>query len=595
MVSGTETLRRPSNKRLDDTNSSPTTLRALLRPHAVRVGGLSVTSALGGLVEAVFLVAVTRAAFAISEGNTAAFKVAGIEVTGAALAVAAMAVVVLRVALAVASAWQGARLSSGVVAALRRRIASAYLAADWSSQHGDRGGRLQELLTTFANQGAFLVTGFTEAVVAGCTLAALLLTAVTVDPLSALVVIGAVAVLGFVLRPLRGALKREAGRSAAAGMDFATELSEMSQLGMEMHVFSVQPQMSDRVVALISHYESTTRRMTFLRALVPAIYSGLAYLALIGAVGLVASTAATNLGTVGAVMLVMLRSLTYGQALQVSTAAINASQPFLDSLNNELDRYVRAERIDHLKPVGHVGQLTLENVSFEYTSDLPILTSINATIDAREVVGIVGPSGGGKSTLVQLLLGLREPTTGRILAEGRTTHQFSRAEWARLVTFVPQQAHLIAGTVVENIRFMREDVSDADIEQAARLAQLHAEVVAFPAGYNEQVGEGGSRLSGGQQQRLIIARALVEQPELLILDEPTSSLDVKSEAFIRQTLVELSEHMTVIVIAHRLSTLDICDRIMVLQDGELRGFAPPAELELTNAFFRESLALSGLR
>ncbi len=546
-------------------------------------------------MEALFLIAITRAAFEISEGNSASVGFLGVELAGAALVVAAFVVVALRVALAVGSAWQSARLSSGVVAEMRSRISLAYLAADWSSQHGERGGRLQELLTTFANQGSILTNAVTESVVSGCTLVALLLTAVAVDPVSAVVVIGAVAVLGSILRPLRAALKREAERSAAAGMSFATELSEMSQLGMEMHVFNVQPQMGRRVEDLILHNEATTRRTTFLRALVPAIYSGLAYFALIGAVGLVASSASTSLGTVGAVMLVMLRSLTYGQSLQASAAAINASRPFLDTLNVELDRYLCSERIDLMEQVGQVGPLTLENVSFEYTSDVPVIKSIDATIEPGEIVGIVGPSGGGKSTLVQLLLGLREPTTGRVLAGGRPARNFSRAEWARLVTFVPQHAHLLAGTVGENIRFMRDDASDADIELAARLAQLHDDVVAFPAGYNEQVGEGGSRLSGGQQQRLIIARALVERPDVLILDEPTSSLDVKSEVFIRQTLSDLSRSMAVIIIAHRISTLDICDRIMVLQEGEIRGFAPPEELERTNAFYRESMVLSGLR
>lgn len=266
---------------------------------------------------------------------------------------------------------------------MRSRIASAYFAADWSSQHGERGGRLQELLTTFANQGRNLITAVTDSVVAGCTLVALLLAAVAVDPVSALAVIGAVVVLGAILRPIRGALKHEAARAAVAGMDFATELSEMSQLGMEMHVFNVQPQMGRRVAGLISHNEMTTRRMAFLGALVPAIYSGLAYVALIGAVGLVASTASANLSTVGAVMLVMLRSLTYGQSLQVSAAAINASQPFLYTLNSELDRYSCAERVDQLGVVGEVGQLTLENVSFEYTTSLPVLRSIDAVIEAR--------------------------------------------------------------------------------------------------------------------------------------------------------------------------------------------------------------------
>ena len=171
----------------------------------------------------------------------------------------------------------------------------------------------------------------------------------------------------------------------------------------------------------------------------------------------------------------------------------------------------------------------------------------------------------------------------------------SRAEWARKVTFVPQQAHLVAGTVADNIRFFRDDVSDEQVAEAARLANLHDEVLAMVDGYDRQVGEQGSHLSGGQQQRLIIARALVEDPDVLILDEPTSSLDVRSESLIRKTLDQLRERMTVIIIAHRLSTLDICDRIMVIQDGELKAFDTPENLEKDNDFYREALALSGLR
>ncbi len=135
-----------------------------------------------------------------------------------------------------------------------------------------------------------------------------------------------------------------------------------------------------------------------------------------------------------------------------------------------------------------------------------------------------------------MLLGLREPTSGLVLADGRDIRVLSRAEWARRVTFVPQDAHLIAGTIADNIRFLRDDVTQDEIERAARLANLHDDVTGFADGYDRQVGERGSHLSGGQQQRLIIARALVEHPDVLILDEPTSALDVRSEHLIRQTL-----------------------------------------------------------
>ena len=152
--------------------------------------------------------------------------------------------------------------------------------------------------------------------------------------------------------------------------------------------------------------------MAFLRGLVPAVYTGLAYLALVGGLAVVASLDSANITSVGAVMLVMLRSLSYGQALQTSSATINATRPFLDSLRVELERYEAAAVVDRGTTVGRVGSSSLVDATFEYTTDTPVLHSINLAIDEREVVGIVGPSGSGKSTLVQLLLALRDPTSG---------------------------------------------------------------------------------------------------------------------------------------------------------------------------------------
>ena len=260
-----------------------------------------------------------------------------------------------------------------------------------------------------------------------------------------------------------------------------------------------------------------------------------------------------------------------------------------------MQRYRDNREEDDGEPVEHVGALELVDVSFEYAEGVPVLHDIDAKLESCEVIGIVGPSGSGKSTLVQLLLGLRTPTSGRVLVDGRELRRLSKIDWARRVTFVPQQAHLITGTIADNIRFFRDGVSDEAVERAAQLAHLSGDIERFPAGYDHPVGEQGSHLSGGQQQRLIIARALVESPDVLILDEPTSALDVRSESLIRATLKELGQRMTVIIIAHRLSTLDICNRIMVIQDGGLVGFASPELLADSNEFYRESLRLSGLR
>ena len=325
------------------------------------------------------------------------------------------------------------------------------------------------------------------------------------------------------------------------------------------------------------------------------IYAGLAYLALLGALGAVALSDATSLTSLGAAMLVMLRSLTYGQGVQGAYTNLSASAPAIEELQRRLAFFEAARRHDGNVPVDEVGQITVRDLNFSYTQGQQVLRDLTFTISRQEIVGIVGPSGGGKSTLVQLLLGLRDPDSGSILADGRAVSSFAKAEWARKVTFVPQAAHLIVGSIADNIQFLREGIRQEDIELAARLAHLHDDIAAFPEGYEREVGEHGGHLSGGQQQRLCIARALVEQPDVLILDEPTSALDVRSEHLIRTTLLGLKERMTVVVIAHRLSTLDICDRIMVIQNGELRGFDTPQNLERSSEFYREALVLSGLR
>ena len=180
-------------------------------------------------------------------------------------------------------------------------------------------------------------------------------------------------------------------------------------------------------------------------------------------------------------------------------------------------------------------------------------------------------------------------------ADGRDVRELSLDGWYRHVSFVPQDPALFAGSVADNIRFYRDGIDRAAIERAAKLANLHDEVMAWPTGYDTPVGEQGGQLSGGQRQRLCIARALVDEPDVLVFDEPTSSLDVRSEALIRDAMAGLAPRATVFVIAHRLSTLSICDRIMVLLDGELQGFDAPQRLEASNPFYREALALSGLR
>jgi ATP-binding cassette subfamily B protein len=560
-------------------------------PAIVRIAGIGF---IGGLVEALFLITVTRAAFAISEGHSEIAVVAGRSLSVGDTLVVALALVALRGFLAGYATWQSAHISNRLVADVRQRLSRAFLESSWEVQQAQRAGSLQELLTTYSAQTSSLMNSIAGGVVAAANLVALIGMALAVQAAGAMLLVVAVTVFGLLLRPLRAIVRRRARAATAAGMEFAVSVNEVSELGLELQVFHVQATAHARVADVIQRAKKANERFQFAAGLSGPAYVGLAYLAVVGALAAVAASNRAGLASLGATMLVMLRSLGYGQAVQNSYIAVSATAAPIEELQQRLEAFDTGRRLDSGRKLERVGTIAMENVWFAYPQSEAVLRDVSFTIAPHEIIGIVGPSGAGKSTLVQVLLGLRDPDRGRVLVDGREISTFGRGEWARRVTFVPQSPHLISGTITDNIRFLRDDVNADDIERAARLAHLHDDVLGFPEGYERQVGKHGGHLSGGQQQRLCIARALVEQPDVLILDEPTSALDVRSEHLIRNTLLALRHRMTVVVIAHRLSTLSICDRIMVIKDGELKAFDTPSVLEQTCDFYREALVLSGM-
>jgi ATP-binding cassette, subfamily B, bacterial len=567
----------------------------VLRGHRRAVGWIAGSAFLGGIAEALFLVMITRVAFAVTSGHHQVDVLSGWTLSVQLTLLLGVALIVVRVALAAYASWQSALVSTGVVISIRDRLSRSFLDSSWEVQQAQRSGSLQELLTTYSGQASGLVGSVIGAVVAGANLVALLGTAIAVQPVGALVLVLSVTLLGLLLRPLRSVVRRRARASNTAGMEYAIQVNEVSELGLELHVFHVQDKAQAQLGEANERARQAGAKLQFAAGLSTPAYTGLAYLAIVAALAIVATSSTTNLTAIGAAMLVMLRSLSYGQAVQSSYLGVSSAVPAIEDLQTRLDVFDSGRRERGGQPVDAVGAIAMERVSFAYTRGEPVLRDISFTIAPHEIIGVVGPSGAGKSTLVQLLLGLRDPDEGRVLAGGRDISTLDRAEWARKVTFVPQAAHLVAGTITENIRFLRDGVSQADVERAARLAHLHDDITGFPEGYERQAGKHGGHLSGGQQQRLCIARALVEHPDVLILDEPTSALDVRSEHLVRQTLLGLKDRMTVIVIAHRLSTLTICDRIMVIKDGELKDFDQPYHLERSSEFYREALSLAGMR
>lgn len=215
------------------------------------------------------------------------------------------------------------------------------------------------------------------------------------------------------------------------------------------------------------------------------------------------------------------------------------------------------------------GNIKVEGVTFGYNAYDPVLHDLSFEVKPGEMIGIVGHSGSGKTTVVNLLLRLYDPQRGRILVDGVDIRHIGGRYLRSHIGVVPQETQLFEGTIRENIRYAKPDASDEEVIRAARAAGAHDFIMSLPEGYNSLVGERGYALSGGERQRVVIARALIHDPKILLLDEATASLDTETERAIQSAIDTLTEGRTVISIAHRLSTLRGADRILVLDKGRL--------------------------
>lgn len=236
--------------------------------------------------------------------------------------------------------------------------------------------------------------------------------------------------------------------------------------------------------------------------------------------------------------------------------------------------------------IGNVkGKITYENVSFAYEDEQKVLKNISFNVDAGKTIALVGPSGGGKTTICSLLPRFYDVTDGNIYIDDKNIKDVTLASLRDSIGIVQQDVYMFNGTIKSNIAYGRPDASDEDIITAAKQANIHDFIVSLPDGYDSLVGERGTRLSGGQKQRLSIARVFLKNPRILILDEATSALDNESERFIQQSLDMLAKDRTTIVVAHRLSTIQNADEILVIRHNQITERGSHAELMENNGLY----------
>ena len=561
---------RPSSTGKAPTDSLRSVLRTLgLGSLRLKIATFSLCSLIGGLSQAVLLVLISEVAVAEVEGKHSIHAL-GQSLSPTDAIIASFLALALFLTTSIFGTLVSTSVSERALTMTRTRVVTGFFQSNWTLQSTERLGHIQQLLTMNSTATGTAVASLSAGLQSLLMVCGLLGVALTVDPAAAIAVIVVGIVLSQMLRPFNMRTRRANRELSKTTRAMATQVTEYTRLSRDFRLFGVEARVMDRLRTLIQDTGHVYRRAQILVNITPTLYQGFALGFVIVAVAVLANTGHARFAQLGAILLLVLRSVSYGSTVQTSIQGLRASQGLLEDVLSDLRRFEDA-RVSSGDRVPASFGVDFDSVEYSYDGVTLALSGITMHFPEGKIIGVLGPSGSGKTTISQLLLGLREPTSGRATIGGEDAAAISKSDAHSTVALVPQEPVLLQGSVIDNIRFFR-DFEDREVIDAARSAHLHEDVVQMPAGYETPVGEGGGALSGGQKQRLAIARALIGSPKLIVLDEPTSAVDGRTERLIRQTLSELREHVTVVIISHRIETTAQCDLLLVLANGKIADY-----------------------
>lgn len=565
-------------------------LRRVLQPHRRTVIGLSALAVAATIAEIVVISIISVIAGRAISGTDSISIFNGVDTKIVVLL--GVIALVSKVLLDVLNARTYAHSLYEVETRLRTEIAELQATASWATIEDSSTGSIQSVLWTSV---ARTRDGFGQAMTVVTSLSSLVLmlgaTLLTGGLLVIPVILGLL-IFGLIFRPLIRIVRDKSEFLRIAYKDYNRHLNESIAMSREARVLGIQ----DTLASRLAHAGDSTAKAGAQQVLYGQIlsrgYTDLLYAAIIIALAVISRNDSVDSAPLAAVVLLLYRSLTYGQGLLSSLQTIALSGPFMVDVHDWIDKLSsNIESKAGSNVVDHFDTVEFRDVGVRYANGHVGLDRVSTIISQGEAVALVGPSGSGKSTLVSLLLALRDPTEGDVLVNGLSLETMDRRSWRQHLALVPQDNLLFDTTIEENVRCWR-DIDHGRIIRALKQANILDEIEAMVDGLATTVGEGGRRLSGGQRQRICLARALAGDPSLLVLDEPTSALDPASEQAVRRSLDAIKGRVTLVIIAHRMSTIAICDRVLVMERGVLANDGSPGQVAKESLFFARALAIS---
>lgn len=565
-----------------------TDIRTLVRIPWRRLSGIGALTAVASACEMALLVLITQLALTLGQASPPALLGFGQLPTAWAFALG-FALLAIGAGLRTWSDWLVAQAVAAANRQLRDSVVAAYIHADWSVQAAQNTGEFISLLSNNAVKSVDLIQQLIVAFGAVLSVSVYLVFGLLISPITVALIVGIALLSALALYPLGHQARRSASQATARNRLFTQTVMEVAQNALEIKAAQAESNLQAHVGARTASLEPPLRHALFLRRAASAVQLQVLLACVLIGLLLASAVGGLDLGVVASVVLITMRAIQQVRPLQTALHAVQDVAPHLRDLVLATTAYRRSVPHFGTRPVPTIESLECRGVSYA-RQGTPILAGVDLRLQRGQATAIVGPSGSGKTTLAKILIGALPPDTGEILLNDAPLGDWDRHAFHTRVGFVPQEARLFNASVRDNVSLFASDVDDQAIVAALRAAHLDSWLAALHDGLDTVIGDRKSRnLSGGQRQRLMIARALLRRPQVLVLDEPTSALDPDSERHINALIAAHAKTAIVVVVAHRPTTAQACDQLVVLDRGTVTYAGSTAQAARDTAFGRTVL------